>query len=94
MAAFWALLAAAAVLSAKLTSSVPDEESSALVALEGTAEQANISAAAGVQSSEEERGGCPGRCRCEVDGLLQRVDCSDLGLRELPSNLSLFTSYL
>uniref|UniRef100_A0A3B4XM39 G-protein coupled receptors family 1 profile domain-containing protein n=1 Tax=Seriola lalandi dorsalis TaxID=1841481 RepID=A0A3B4XM39_SERLL len=34
------------------------------------------------------RAGCPGRCRCEVDGLLHRVDCSDLGLREIPSNLS------
>lgn len=41
-----------------------------------------------------ERFGCPGRCRCEVDGLLHRVDCSDLGLREIPSNLSVFTSYL
>uniref|UniRef100_A0A3B4ULW4 G-protein coupled receptors family 1 profile domain-containing protein n=1 Tax=Seriola dumerili TaxID=41447 RepID=A0A3B4ULW4_SERDU len=40
------------------------------------------------------RAGCPGRCRCEVDGLLHRVDCSDLGLREIPSNLSVFTSYL
>ncbi|XP_014841638.1 PREDICTED: leucine-rich repeat-containing G-protein coupled receptor 5 [Poecilia mexicana] len=37
---------------------------------------------------------CPGRCRCEGDGLLHRVDCSDLGLREIPSNLSVFTSYL
>uniref|UniRef100_A0A667XME6 G-protein coupled receptors family 1 profile domain-containing protein n=1 Tax=Myripristis murdjan TaxID=586833 RepID=A0A667XME6_9TELE len=40
------------------------------------------------------RTGCPGRCRCEVDGLLHRVDCADLGLRDLPSNLSVFTSYL
>lgn len=47
------------------------------------------------ESSEDaQRGGCPGRCRCEVDGLLHRVDCSDLGLREIPSNLSVFTSYL
>lgn len=87
MAAFRALLAAAAILLAKLTSSV-SEENFAFVALEGTAEQVKM------QNSEEERGGCPSRCRCEVDGLLQRVDCSDLGLRELPSNLSVFTSYL
>uniref|UniRef100_A0A3B4FUF5 G-protein coupled receptors family 1 profile domain-containing protein n=1 Tax=Pundamilia nyererei TaxID=303518 RepID=A0A3B4FUF5_9CICH len=56
-------------------------------------------AAAGLNSSGDEVGGagrtsCPGRCRCEVDGLLHWVDCSDLGLREIPSNLSVFTSYL
>uniref|UniRef100_A0A3Q3WG38 G-protein coupled receptors family 1 profile domain-containing protein n=1 Tax=Mola mola TaxID=94237 RepID=A0A3Q3WG38_MOLML len=60
-------------------------ESSAAPAVEGTA---------GVSSEDQERGGCPGRCRCEVDGVLHRVDCSDLGLREPPSNLSVFTSYL
>uniref|UniRef100_A0A8C8YVV1 Leucine rich repeat containing G protein-coupled receptor 5 n=1 Tax=Prolemur simus TaxID=1328070 RepID=A0A8C8YVV1_PROSS len=39
--------------------------------------------------------GCPAHCQCEPDGrLLLRVDCSDLGLSELPSNLSVFTSYL
>ncbi|XP_055087516.1 leucine-rich repeat-containing G-protein coupled receptor 5-like isoform X2 [Periophthalmus magnuspinnatus] len=38
--------------------------------------------------------GCPGRCRCEVDGLLHRVDCSDLGLQRTPSNINVFTSYL
>ncbi|XP_054595891.2 leucine-rich repeat-containing G-protein coupled receptor 5 [Nothobranchius furzeri] len=37
---------------------------------------------------------CPDRCRCEEDGLLHRVDCSDLGLRTVPGNLSVFTSYL
>uniref|UniRef100_A0A8C2ZQA3 G-protein coupled receptors family 1 profile domain-containing protein n=1 Tax=Cyclopterus lumpus TaxID=8103 RepID=A0A8C2ZQA3_CYCLU len=57
------------------------------------------SAAAGVESSGDGdrgagRAGCPGRCRCAVDGLLHRVDCSDLGLREVPQNLSVFTSYL
>ncbi|KAK5877082.1 hypothetical protein CesoFtcFv8_026365 [Champsocephalus esox] len=47
-------------------------------------------------SGEEEAvsGGCPARCRCSVDGLLHRADCSDLGLRETPGNLSVFTSYL
>lgn len=39
--------------------------------------------------------GCPSHCQCELDGrMLLRVDCSDLGLSELPSNLSVFTSYL
>uniref|UniRef100_A0A8I6GJW4 Leucine rich repeat containing G protein coupled receptor 5 n=1 Tax=Rattus norvegicus TaxID=10116 RepID=A0A8I6GJW4_RAT len=39
--------------------------------------------------------GCPSYCHCELDGrMLLRVDCSDLGLSELPSNLSVFTSYL
>lgn len=39
--------------------------------------------------------GCPPNCLCEPDGrMLLRVDCSDLGLSELPSNLSVFTSYL
>ncbi|XP_029453040.1 leucine-rich repeat-containing G-protein coupled receptor 5 [Rhinatrema bivittatum] len=40
------------------------------------------------------RRGCPAACRCEDEGLLLRVDCSDLGLAELPRNLSVFTSYL
>ncbi|XP_075408887.1 leucine-rich repeat-containing G-protein coupled receptor 5 isoform X1 [Tenrec ecaudatus] len=39
--------------------------------------------------------GCPAPCQCEPDGrMLLRVDCADLGLSELPSNLSVFTSYL
>ncbi|ERE88327.1 leucine-rich repeat-containing G-protein coupled receptor [Cricetulus griseus] len=39
--------------------------------------------------------GCPSHCQCDLDGrMLLRVDCSDLGLSELPSNLSVFTSYL
>uniref|UniRef100_A0A8C5YSX1 Leucine rich repeat containing G protein-coupled receptor 5 n=1 Tax=Marmota marmota marmota TaxID=9994 RepID=A0A8C5YSX1_MARMA len=39
--------------------------------------------------------GCPTHCHCEPDGrMLLRVDCSDLGLSELPSNISVFTSYL
>lgn len=40
------------------------------------------------------RATCPGRCRCELDGLLLRADCSDLELRAVPSDLSVFTSYL
>ncbi|KAI3366873.1 hypothetical protein L3Q82_009239 [Scortum barcoo] len=51
-------------------------------------------AAVEVRSSGADAAGCPGRCRCEVDGLLHRVDCSDQGLRDIPSNLSVFTSYL
>ncbi|CAO2581685.1 Leucine-rich repeat-containing G-protein coupled receptor 5, partial [Lemmus lemmus] len=39
--------------------------------------------------------GCPSHCQCDLDGrMLLKVDCSDLGLSELPSNLSVFTSYL
>ncbi|KAL4660241.1 leucine-rich repeat-containing G-protein coupled receptor 5-like [Arapaima gigas] len=37
---------------------------------------------------------CPSRCHCEEDGMLLRVDCSDLGFSGLPANLSVFTSYL
>uniref|UniRef100_A0A8C8CWN0 LRRNT domain-containing protein n=1 Tax=Oncorhynchus tshawytscha TaxID=74940 RepID=A0A8C8CWN0_ONCTS len=37
---------------------------------------------------------CPWLCNCEDDGMLLRVDCVDLGLAELPSTLSVFTSYL
>uniref|UniRef100_A0A8C7PN13 G-protein coupled receptors family 1 profile domain-containing protein n=1 Tax=Oncorhynchus mykiss TaxID=8022 RepID=A0A8C7PN13_ONCMY len=38
--------------------------------------------------------GCPSLCNCEDYGMLLRVDCVDLGLAELPSTLSVFTSYL
>ncbi|XP_055789437.1 leucine-rich repeat-containing G-protein coupled receptor 5-like [Salvelinus fontinalis] len=37
---------------------------------------------------------CPSLCNCEDDGMLLHVDCVDLGLTELPSKLSVFTSYL
>ncbi|XP_037317824.2 leucine-rich repeat-containing G-protein coupled receptor 5-like [Pungitius pungitius] len=40
------------------------------------------------------RGAGPAGCRGAADGPLLRVDCSDRGLREVPSNLSVFTSYL
>nr|XP_031539225.1 leucine-rich repeat-containing G-protein coupled receptor 5 [Vicugna pacos] len=51
------------------------------------------------KAAEQKQGallrGCPAHCQCEPDGrMLLRVDCSDLGLSELPSNLSVFTSYL
>lgn len=47
-------------------------------------------------SVAEQQRSLPGEssCRCSVDGLLHRVDCSDLGLRDPPGNLSVFTSYL
>ncbi|XP_072310002.1 leucine-rich repeat-containing G-protein coupled receptor 5-like [Eucyclogobius newberryi] len=67
----------------------------------GTSDWAEVSSfteSSGVSSTAVPPGpglsGCPGRCRCEVDGLLHRVDCSDLGLQETPSNISVFTSYL
>nr|XP_046235403.1 leucine-rich repeat-containing G-protein coupled receptor 5-like isoform X2 [Scatophagus argus] len=93
MPGFVALLAAVAVLSAGSRSSVVAVEMRGSVAVEES------SAAPAANSSEDGdreagRAGCPGRCRCEVDGLLHRVDCSDLGLRDVPSNLSVFTSYL
>lgn len=74
-------------------------KSSAVSAVESTTAGEKSSAVPDVGSSGDGnkgagRVGCPGRCRCEVDGLLRRVDCSDLGLREIPSNLSVFTSYL
>ncbi|XP_048356896.1 leucine-rich repeat-containing G-protein coupled receptor 5 isoform X1 [Sphaerodactylus townsendi] len=37
---------------------------------------------------------CPAACHCEHDGMLVRVDCSDLGLTSVPANLSVFASYL
>ncbi|KAM3833103.1 leucine-rich repeat-containing G-protein coupled receptor 5 isoform 2-T2 [Vipera latastei] len=37
---------------------------------------------------------CPAFCHCELDGMLLRVDCADLGLASVPANLSVFTSYL
>lgn len=52
-------------------------------------------AAGSPPGSDEMPRGCPSHCHCELDGrMLLRVDCSDLGLSELPSNLSVFTSYL
>uniref|UniRef100_A0A8D0G7F6 Leucine rich repeat containing G protein-coupled receptor 5 n=1 Tax=Sphenodon punctatus TaxID=8508 RepID=A0A8D0G7F6_SPHPU len=38
--------------------------------------------------------GCPPLCQCEQDGMFVRADCSDLGLAVVPSNLSIFISYL
>ncbi|XP_044041324.1 leucine-rich repeat-containing G-protein coupled receptor 5-like isoform X3 [Siniperca chuatsi] len=101
MPGFVALLAAFAVLSAGLRSSVAAVEMQSSVAVQESSAVPAVerTAAAGVNSSGDGdrgagRAGCPGRCRCEVDGLLHRVDCLDLGLREIPSNLSVFTSYL
>ncbi|XP_062913786.1 leucine-rich repeat-containing G-protein coupled receptor 5-like isoform X1 [Mobula hypostoma] len=45
-------------------------------------------------SSQPRKGGCPSPCRCEEDGVLVRVDCSDRGLTTIPATLSNFTSYL
>ncbi|XP_035257130.1 leucine-rich repeat-containing G-protein coupled receptor 5-like isoform X1 [Anguilla anguilla] len=48
----------------------------------------------GTAQTGARHGDCPSRCHCEEDGMLLRVDCSDLGLTALPANLSVFTSYL
>ncbi|XP_030623683.1 leucine-rich repeat-containing G-protein coupled receptor 6 [Chanos chanos] len=37
---------------------------------------------------------CPLPCQCDEDGILLLVDCSELGLSTVPSNLSPLTSYL
>ncbi|KAK2859218.1 hypothetical protein Q5P01_003838 [Channa striata] len=97
MPGFVAILAAFAVVSAGLRSSV--EEGSITGVKSSAVPALNHSAVAHVgNSGYGDKGagqaGCPGRCRCEADGLLHRVDCSDRGLLEIPSNLSVFTSYL
>uniref|UniRef100_A0A8V0ZZ78 Leucine rich repeat containing G protein-coupled receptor 6 n=1 Tax=Gallus gallus TaxID=9031 RepID=A0A8V0ZZ78_CHICK len=37
---------------------------------------------------------CPSQCHCEQDGVALSVDCSELGLPEVPSALSPLTAYL
>ncbi|XP_068995537.1 leucine-rich repeat-containing G-protein coupled receptor 5-like isoform X1 [Embiotoca jacksoni] len=91
MPGFAALLAALAVLSAGSRSYAAAEGSSVAGAKSPPVVRLGSS---GDGDPAAGRTSCPGRCRCEVDGLLHRVDCSDLGLREVPSNLSVFTSYL
>ncbi|XP_033888057.3 leucine-rich repeat-containing G-protein coupled receptor 5-like isoform X1 [Acipenser ruthenus] len=52
-----------------------------------------VGAGGGTEAGKPQRD-CPSICHCEEDGMLLRVDCSDLGLTALPANLSVFTSYL
>uniref|UniRef100_A0A8C9MTT7 Leucine rich repeat containing G protein-coupled receptor 6 n=1 Tax=Serinus canaria TaxID=9135 RepID=A0A8C9MTT7_SERCA len=37
---------------------------------------------------------CPPQCHCEQDGIVLSVDCSELGLSEVPASLSPLTAYL
>nr|XP_009665664.1 PREDICTED: leucine-rich repeat-containing G-protein coupled receptor 6 [Struthio camelus australis] len=37
---------------------------------------------------------CPPQCHCEEDGIMLSVDCSELGISEVPGNLSPLTAYL
>lgn len=37
---------------------------------------------------------CPPPCQCEEDGIFVMVDCSELGLSSVPTNLSPLTTYL
>ncbi|TNM87043.1 hypothetical protein fugu_007273 [Takifugu bimaculatus] len=37
---------------------------------------------------------CPSPCQCEQDGIFVMVDCSELGLSSVPTNLSPLTTYL
>lgn len=91
MPGFAALLAAFAVLSLPSGGSVDGVEMrSSAAAGQRSAQPQPEATAAGAAPGDP--GGCPGRCRCEADG--RRLDCSDLGLRELPANLSALTSYL
>ncbi|CAJ1054656.1 leucine-rich repeat-containing G-protein coupled receptor 5-like isoform X2 [Xyrichtys novacula] len=93
MRTFAVLLAVFALLSAGLRSPMAAGEMQSSVAEEErTVAGGNSSTVAGERAAQ--RSSCPDRCRCEEDGLLYRVDCSDLGLRDIPSNLSVFTSYL
>ncbi|XP_068855155.1 leucine-rich repeat-containing G-protein coupled receptor 5 isoform X2 [Aphelocoma coerulescens] len=48
----------------------------------------------GARGGAQRPRGCPAPCRCELDGVLLRADCSDRGLTAVPANLSVFTSYL
>ncbi|MED6255265.1 hypothetical protein ATANTOWER_006873 [Ataeniobius toweri] len=96
MRGFGALLAALAVLSAVLRSSEAGVRMQNGAPGVQKAGEATNSSAVGREESSRAAGQttCPDRCRCEGDGRLHRVDCSDLGLREIPSNMSVFTSYL
>lgn len=104
-----ALLATVAMCSAGLRSPVAAGEemdknasvevSSLLAATESSSVPLTKSSSSRQESLEDRDrrtglSGCPDRCRCEVDGLLHRVDCSDLGLQEIPVNMSVFMSYL
>ncbi|XP_078797959.1 leucine-rich repeat-containing G-protein coupled receptor 5 isoform X6 [Oryzias latipes] len=82
MRGFHALFAALVLLPAGLRGSEGPGGAAAGVRVDGSGD------------AEAGRASCPGRCRCELDGLLLRVDCSDLELRAVPSDLSVFTSYL
>lgn len=109
MRGFVALLATVAMCSAGLRSPVAAGEemdknasvevSSLLAATESSSVPLTKSSSSRQESLEDRDrrtglSGCPDRCRCEVDGLLHRVDCSDLGLQEIPVNMSVFMSYL
>lgn len=37
---------------------------------------------------------CPSQCQCEEDGMFVMVDCSELGLSSVPSDLSPLSTYL
>lgn len=37
---------------------------------------------------------CPSQCQCEEDGMFVMVDCSELGVSSVPSDLSPLTTYL
>lgn len=56
-----------------------------------------LASSASVQAVPAEQGAapsCPPQCHCEEDGIVLSVDCSELGLSEVPANLSPLTAYL
>uniref|UniRef100_A0A8C0VFY4 Leucine rich repeat containing G protein-coupled receptor 6 n=1 Tax=Cyanistes caeruleus TaxID=156563 RepID=A0A8C0VFY4_CYACU len=46
------------------------------------------------QPGEPPAAPCPPQCHCEQDGIVLSVDCSELGLSEVPASLSPRTAYL
>lgn len=56
-----------------------------------------LTSSARFQAAPAEQGAaplCPLQCHCEEDGIMLSVDCSELGLSEVPANLSPLTAYL
>ncbi|XP_067387721.1 leucine-rich repeat-containing G-protein coupled receptor 6 [Emydura macquarii macquarii] len=56
-----------------------------------------LSSSATFQAASVEPGAvpsCPPQCHCEEDGIMLSVDCSELGLSQVPVSLSPLTAYL
>ncbi|XP_074792247.1 leucine-rich repeat-containing G-protein coupled receptor 6 isoform X4 [Natator depressus] len=56
-----------------------------------------LSSSATLQAASTDPGAapaCPPQCHCEEDGIMLSVDCSELGLSQVPVSLSPLTAYL